>query len=129
MTESPFDFEGGLLVVDAWIHGPIGHAPLRLAIDTAATLTLVTPEIVERIGYSARDGERSSVSSAIGTEYGYRVRVERLSSLEQEVPDLLVNVFDLPDRAGIDGLLGLNFLSRFDIELRFSTGLICAERI
>ena len=56
MTESPFDLEGGLLIVDAWIEGPLGRAPLRLAVDTAATLTLITPEVIERISYSARDG-------------------------------------------------------------------------
>lgn len=123
------DLEGGLLIVDAWVEGPLGRAPLRLAVDTAATLTLITPEVIERIGYSARDGTLSSVSSAVGTEYGYRVRVAHLSAFDQEVADLSVNVFDLPDRAGIDGLLGLNFLSRFDLELRFSTGRIRAEAI
>ena len=40
-----------------------------------------------------------------------------------------MNVFDLAERYGFDGLLGLNFLSRFNYEIRSAEGRILVEAI
>ncbi|HET7505101.1 MAG TPA: hypothetical protein VFK02_28980 [Kofleriaceae bacterium] len=39
-----------------------------------------------------------------------------------------MHVFDLPDGFGIDGLVGLSFLRRFNVELRFVEGRMLVDR-
>ena len=125
-----FDPTDDLIIVKAWLYGPRGYRPLSLALDTAASETHVVPEIVDDLGYSPRHGEAiTSVSSAIGKEPGYMLRVSRFASLGFSFPDFPVHVHDLPDGIGIDGLLGLSFLRRFNYEIRSKEGRVLIDRI
>jgi len=56
----------------------------------------------------------------VGKEQGYLLRITRFWALGFAVNDFCVHVFDLPDGFGIDGLIGLSFLRRFNVELRFA---------
>jgi hypothetical protein len=53
---------------------------------------------------------RSRVHTAVGSEEGYLLRVAELVVLGFSTPSFAVRVFDL-GHDGIDGLVGLNFLS------------------
>jgi hypothetical protein len=110
------------------VHGPRGSRPLTIALDTAASDTHIIPEVIDDLGYSPRQGEAiTSVRSAIGRELGYLLRVTRFSSLGFSFNDFPVQVHDLPDASGIHGLLGLNFLKRFNYEVRSIEGRILIE--
>ena len=81
------------------------------------------------LGYSPRHGEQiTSVTSAIGKERGYMLRVSRFASLGFSFDDFGVHVHDLPEGIGIDGLLGLSFLRRFNYEVRSVEGRILIDR-
>lgn len=125
-----FDPGDDLIIVKARLHGPRGHRPLSLAFDTAASETHIVPEIIDDLGYSPRQGDAiTSVSSAIGKEPGYMLRVTRFTSLGFTFPNFTVHVHDLPDGIGIDGLLGLSFLRHFNYEVRSQEGRICIARV
>jgi predicted aspartyl protease len=125
-----FDPAKELIYVAGQVEGPRATAPVRLVIDTAATDTLIAPDIIDLIGYSPRDAERAtSVTSAIGKEHGYILRVRTFAALGVAREDVRVHVFDLPDRYGIDGLIGLSFLRALNVELRFGDGEIVIEPI
>lgn len=120
-----------LIVVRArvWGPGPRGCKPLRLAVDTGSSDTVVTPEIIDDLGYSPRDGEYvMTVRSAIGKEQGWTLRVKRFSALGFVVPDYRIHVFDLATGDDINGLIGLSFLTQFNCEFRFTEGRIRVER-
>jgi hypothetical protein len=55
--------------------------------------------------------------------------LSRFTSLGFTLSDFPVNVFDLADRYGFDGLLGLNFLNQFNYEIRSEEGRIIVEKI
>jgi predicted aspartyl protease len=117
-----------LILITARIWGPLGETGLRFALDTGATETLVVPDILDGLGYSARDGIKITlVSGVVEEQTGYELPVHRFSALGFELSEFLVNVQDLPPRAGIDGLLGLNFLRGFNYEVRSKEGLIRVE--
>ncbi|MBI4864645.1 MAG: retropepsin-like domain-containing protein [Candidatus Riflebacteria bacterium] len=100
----------------------------KFALDPGATITLVKPGIVDTLGYSPRTGDKiSSITSAVGMELGYLRRVQKFEALGFEHEDFLVNASDLPPKAGIDGLLGLNFLHNYNYEVRSKEGLIKIE--
>lgn len=101
---------------------------MKLALDTGCAETLLIPGVLDDLGYSARDGESMTyVTTALGREPGYRLRLARFEALGFGFDDFLVHVHDLADAAGLDGLLGLDFLSRFNYEVRSKEGLLRVE--
>jgi clan AA aspartic protease (TIGR02281 family) len=128
--ETQFDPRRNLIFVGGTIDGPRGTTELRLVLDTGASMTLIVPEVLEDIGYSSRDGDMTtSVSTALGKEQGYTVRVARFATLGFAMSGFSVHVFDLAERDGIDGLIGLSFLRRFNYEVRSSEGRILVSNI
>lgn len=123
-----FDPDDDLILVKARVFGRHGNRRLTLALDTAASHTHVTPDIIDELGYSPAEGEAiTAVRSAIGRETGYMLRVQRFESLGFGFDDFLLHVHDLPAGFGIDGLLGLSFLKRFNYEIRSTEGRILIQ--
>jgi predicted aspartyl protease len=127
-SETSFEFDGDLIVVDAIAVGPSGRADVRLVLDTGAVLTTLIPTIAESIGYtSAARVARSVMRTAAAAEHGYIVRLVQLSALGSTVHHVHVDVADLG--YGIDGVLGMNFLSEFNFEIRPAERRIVVEDI
>jgi predicted aspartyl protease len=127
-SETSFELDGDLIVIDAIAIGPNGQAEVRLVLDTGAVLTTLIPTIAESIGYtSAARVARSVMRTAAAVEHGYIVRLVQLSTLGFTVPSVHVDVADLGH--GIDGVLGMNFLSDFNFEIRPAERRILVERI
>jgi predicted aspartyl protease len=124
-----FDSTRDLIIVTARIWGPRSRTRLSLAIDTGSSETVVTPEIIDELGYSARDGQAiTTVRSAVGKEQGYTLIVKRFSALGFVVPDYRLHVFDLAAGYDIDGLIGLSLLRNYNYEIRSIEGRIMVER-
>lgn len=89
----PFVRLGELILVDAKLRGPRGEGEYQLVLDTGAAATTLLPEIVEELGYSARDGIRpKTIHSALSEEEGYTLKVAELSVLGVTTPDFEVHV-------------------------------------
>ncbi len=130
MKVTRFDPNDSLIIVHAMIWGPRGHKGLTLAFDTAATQTHIIPDVLDDVGYGPRDGDRvTSITSAIGEEPGYMMKVSKFSALGFAVTDFRLHVHDLPETLGIQGLLGLSFLRQLNYEVRSAEGRILATRI
>jgi predicted aspartyl protease len=124
-----FDPGDDLIIVKARVFGRRGHRRLMLALDTAASHTHITPDIIDELGYNPAEGEAMTmVRSAIGKETGYTLRVQRFESLGFGFDNFSIHVHDLPAVFGIDGLLGLSFLKLFNYEIRSPEGRIVIER-
>ncbi len=125
MKEIPFRFEHSLLLVEARLWGPTAMRDLVLAVDTGTSVTTFLPEVMDRAGYSIRTAAGlTTVTTALGREQGYWRQVDRIEALGVQMTDFAVNVFDLHERAGIDGLLGLNFFLSLNVEFRFPEQVI-----
>ena len=129
MKVTRFDRSRELIFVRGHVWGPHGpRMPLRLALDTAASHTIIVPEIIDELGYSPRQGVAvTSVRSAVGKEPGYLIHVARLACLGFQRTEFLVNVHDLPESSDLDGLIGLTFLKQFDYHVRSRQGRILVE--
>lgn len=92
-------------------------------------MTTLVPEFIDSVGYSARDGyRRTRVHTAIGDEEGYMLRMAEFVALGDTRTSFAVNVFDL-GHSGFDGLLGMNFLSDLNYEIRSAEHRILVENI
>jgi predicted aspartyl protease len=127
--ETRFVTDGELLIVRGRVTGPLGTTIGRFVLDTGAVFTTITPEMVDLVGYGARDGtRRTRVRTAVGSEEGFLLEVARLDVLGLARPRFPVHVFDL-GHDDIDGLLGLNFLSELNYEVRSAERRILVEEI
>jgi gag-polyprotein putative aspartyl protease len=78
--ETPFVRQGGLILVEGFVTGPLGTSRGHFVLDTGAVMTTMNPEFADQLGYSARDGiQRTRVRSAIGSEEGYVLAVAELN--------------------------------------------------
>ena len=119
-----------LILVDAEVIGRAGRTTnARLVVDTGAAATTLTPKLVERIGYSRKDGYKDAkVHTAIGEERGYWLHVAQLDVLGIATPNFAVTVFPLGHQ-NLDGLIGMNFLRNFNFEIRPKERLVHLELI
>ncbi len=130
MRVTRFDPRSDLIIVKARVWGPGGMTPASLALDTGSAHTVMAASVIDDLGYSPRQGEAiTTVRTAVGKEQGYVLRVSRFWTLGFTVSDFPLHVFDLPDGFGIDGLVGLNFLRQFNVEIRLAEGRLLVDRV
>lgn len=93
------------------------QGPLRFAVDTAASASVVAGDLVERLGI-APAGELD-MHTVIGLERVAAVRARTLSSGALSVSEARMAVGSRAGLIGLDGLLGLDLLAGQRLILRF----------
>ena len=107
----PLTRSGQHFLVDA---SPGHGGSLRLLIDTGASMTMVTSGTLQRQGARYRDTGQSRIfNTANGPVRAPIYILETLSIGNWTVEQLEIGVLELDGQAGIDGLLGMNFLKHF----------------
>ena len=126
MPEYPLLKEAGLLVVYARLSGPKGARLVRLALDTGATTTMVPPKAALAIGVNpARATAFRETLTASGKELLPLVVVPRLQIFETAFRRVTVACHELPSESPIDGLLGLDLLTRLRATIDLTKPTLC----
>ncbi len=87
---------------------------IRLLIDTGASLTMLTPDVLEQRGIRYQNTGRTRVfNTANGPVRAPVYILDSLSMGDWQVNQLEIGVLDLTAGSNIDGLLGMNFLKHF----------------
>lgn len=121
----PFEQKRGPIYVEAEISGPTGRSNLRLLLDTGATTSLIAPSMLKALGYAPDlSTDRVQVTMGSGVESVPRIVLTRLTALGRHQFGLPVLSHDLPPDAGVDGLLGLDFMRDQVLTIDFRLGLI-----
>ena len=121
----PFVPQSGLVIVPAAVDGPSGSGVLRLALDTGATGTVINIGMLVALGYDpALIPQRIQVTTGSGVEFVPRITLDKIVALGQERTHFPVLGHTLPPSAGIDGLLGLDFVRGQTLTVDFRTGTI-----
>lgn len=98
---------------------------MRLALDTGATNTVLNVGMLVAIGYDPALAEhRVQVTTGSGIEFAPRVLVEKIVALGHVRSGFPVLGHTLPPSAGVDGLLGLDFLRGQSLSVDFRAGQI-----
>jgi len=118
----PLHRSGNHFIVDAI---PANGRSIRLLIDTGASLTIVTPDVLELRGISYQDTGRTGVfNTANGRVRAPVYKLDSLSVGDWQVKHLEIGVLDLGSRSGVDGLLGMNFLNHFQFFIDQNAALL-----
>ncbi|MCL7488344.1 MAG: retroviral-like aspartic protease family protein [Desulfobulbaceae bacterium] len=96
-------------------------------IDTGASFVTIPYSTVEALGIEdTLSMHQQEVQTAGGTVYANTVTLSSVELHGWIIPDVKALVIDLPNRPGL-GLLGLNFLNRFGMDLQADEGIITLE--
>jgi predicted aspartyl protease len=116
---------GSLLMARTFIEGGKGKAYPKLLIDTGSAYTIVSKELLEFIGSSpAAAAKRQRIITGSGYEIVPVVSIETFSCFGKTLKDFSILGHTLPFGVYVDGLLGMDFLGRFDIEIKTKSGEI-----
>ena len=94
-----------------YVSAQVNGEPVRLLIDSGATVTSFSGVVADRANIDPASGFRVPVRTANGVVIARRTRVDELTVGTIRVEDMGVLV---SDAFGVDGVLGMNFLSRLE---------------
>ncbi len=122
-----FDRAKSLIVVNMEIHGADGRESriLPVVFDTGASSTIIPWDVAISLGYDPASVTRQvKIITGSGVEYAPVITVRKLTAIGESIANIEVLCHDLPEDSKVDGLLGLNFLRYFDIDISFSKGTV-----
>ena len=121
----PLALNRGQLLVKALLDN---REPVTLMIDTGAAMTILTPQLLTRLGYDLA-GRQAYFATANGVVQAPVVAVNRLALGQAGINQLSVGVLGLPVAEGIDGLLGMNFLRHYQFQIDQDRGLLVLDHL
>ena len=125
MKSFPLDISHGIILCKAKLAKGRRSIFVKLAVDTGASLSLISVEAALAIGIDPMKSKRHiEITTASGIVF---VPVTPLPSLEcfgARIKNVEVICHNLPAESPVEGLLGLNFLNAAKVVLNFSRGVI-----
>jgi len=110
--------------VNAKINNSIDH---NFIVDTGASFVTVPSSTIEALGLENKMSQhQQEVQTAGGLIYAKAVTLSTIELQGWVVSDVKALVIDLPDRPGL-GLIGLNFLNSFRLDLQSDEGILTLE--
>lgn len=104
-------------------HGPTGVREIDMILDTGAVYTVIAWDVAKDIGYDpAVSLLRMPIVTANGVIEAPMITIDAIQVAELRVQNVEVICHDIPEIAGIEGLLGLSFLRHFRTVVDYTTG-------
>ncbi len=119
VTKIPFK-PGSPIMVNVKING---GGPVTLMLDTGASITVVNPLALWRLGISTWFAPRAEIRGATGTTSVDVVRVQSIEVGEAKAGPLVIVAHDI-DAKDVDGLLGRDFLDHFNVNIDTAGGVV-----
>ena len=120
-----FDKTKSLIRVLAFVHGPNEVCRAIMALDTGATRTCLSPEILDQSGNDiASATEFANLTTANGSVSVPSIPVFAFRCLGHTKAGFQVHALKFPASTGIEGLLGLDFLRDRDLRIDFRNGTL-----
>ena len=135
MSRINFKPNASTIFINCRIYGntlsPNDNRDAKLILDTGATHTVITPNTISGLGYE-NDIEKPQKTLPMATASGIiscpMIKVSNFRCMGQIVKDLEIGIYELPlneiTDIQIQGLLGMNFLNKFNYKITFSKGVI-----
>ena len=114
-----------IVVKNVKITGPKGLVYLDLIFDSGAAFTSISWSALKVIGYDpAVVPDRQEIVTANGVIEVPRPRVENMAVGDVKAREVEVICHDIPELAGVRGLLGLSFLKHFRTVMDYKEGYL-----
>ena len=114
-----------LLILRAVVSGKQGTRVVRLLVDTGSTYTILPNEVLSSIGLEPfASKERVRIVTGSGYLVVPRVQVQRFDCLGYKMGGFKVVGHTIPPDSFVDGLLGMDFLTRVRVVINVGKGEI-----
>lgn len=122
----PFEKRGQVVVIEAMLNG---KTPAKLVVDTGATYTMISVATAKELDINPSGNERRlPIQTANGTIQAPLTSLESINVGGMEMKNLTAVIHDAVPNSQIAGLLGLNFLSNFRMDIDTQKGLLHLEK-
>ena len=104
-------------MVDVMIWSQIknNYQVISLVLDTGATMTTISTEILRALGYAAHGKDKKRVTTASGIEYVDAIILDKIMIAGLEFSNISVHSLRFPTESFSKGVIGINILSNFDM--------------
>jgi hypothetical protein len=114
-----------LVVVQAELEGPAKTVVVSLALDTGSSSTMIKPGKLVAAGIDpSTSGKLVQFTTGLGLATAPVVIARRMTALGTTRRLFPILAFKLPPSAGVDGMLGLDFLRGLKLEIDFRAATI-----
>ena len=122
ITVLDLNFLSGLVMVDISVWDKVidGYSQMSITVDTGATVTTISTDILHRLGYDTISGKKKRIITASSVEYVSTVTISKMKLGEIELENIDVYAHTFPESSFSVGVLGLNVLKNFDVSFLFS---------
>jgi clan AA aspartic protease (TIGR02281 family) len=122
----PFEKHGSVVIVGATLNG---KTPVKLVLDTGASFTMISSATAKQLDIDASQNARTMpFQTANGMIQAPLINLDSISVAGLELKNLTAAVHDaMPDPA-VAGLLGLNFLTNFRMDIDTDKGVVHLEK-
>jgi clan AA aspartic protease (TIGR02281 family) len=122
----PFEKHGSVVIVKATLNG---KAPVKLILDTGASFTMISSATAKHLDIDTNQNPRSMpFQTANGMIQAPLINLDSIAVAGLELKNLTAAVHDaLPDPE-VAGLLGLNFLTHFRLDIDSEKGFVHLEK-
>ena len=115
----------GLMFVDIelWSIKENRYRNMCILLDTGASVTTISKYILAGLGYSSIGGN-IMVTTASGMIQVQTMKIAKVKVGSTELENIDVYAHDFPDECFSDGVLGMNFLERFNMTLNLDENIM-----
>jgi clan AA aspartic protease (TIGR02281 family) len=122
----PFEKRGQVVVVEVMLNNSV---PVRLVVDTGATYTMISAATAKELSIDPQLAPRTMpFQTANGVIQAPLANLESVIVGGMEIKNLTAAIHDAVPSAQVAGLLGLNFLSNFRLDIDTDKGILHLER-
>jgi clan AA aspartic protease (TIGR02281 family) len=122
----PFEKRGQVVVVEVMLNNSV---PVRLVVDTGATYTMISAATAKELSIDPQQAPRTMpFQTANGVIQAPLANLESVIVGGMEIKNLTAAIHDAVPSAQVAGLLGLNFLSNFRLDIDTEKGMLHLER-
>ena len=100
------------------------YKQIYLTFDTGATTSTLSTFVIENLGCRHLSDDKIALATASGVEWASKHILDKIMIADIEIFEVEVLCLDFPEESFSSGVIGLNVLRNFDVELLFSKGLI-----
>jgi len=122
----PFEKQGQVVVIEAMLNG---KTPAKLIVDTGATYTMISAATAKELAIEPNgSARRLPIQTVNGMIQAPLTSLESINVGGVEMKNLAAVIHDALPNSQVAGLLGLNFLSNFRMDIDTQKGVLHLEK-
>lgn len=122
----PFEKQGSVVIVDATLNR---KTTTRLVVDTGASYTMISSATAKELNIDTSRNQRTApFQTANGTIQAPLVSLDSITVGGIEIKNLTAAIHDIQTDGRVSGLLGLDFLANFRMDIDTQKGMLHLEK-